>query len=595
MSRDRASRAVVLAVAALLLAAPAVARASSPSHTTSAPIPFLVVTDASLASEFEVLAAAHAAAGMPAEVRTLQEIRALQPAARDDAERIRLFLQAEHAAHGTRFVLFGGDEPLVPMRRVHVRGGVPGLPDAIELPTDQYYACLAGDWNADGDALWGEWPYPPDEPGDAVDATPTLFVGRAPVTTPAEAHAFVHKTIDALMPRPLSNLLLVASNLFMPTSTPDINAMMVEGTLSSFAGQPQVHVARLYEDQAHFPAAARLDPATLRDSLESGYDLALVVGGGSPGAIAAGMGQYLVAADLAALTNQPPSFAYLVSAYTTQPGVASIGSALMNAPGGAVSLIGCSDLQMTSMAGLLMRTFLDGVYTGAAPTAGEALAQAIVWANVNQAYELARLSTMGNVLFGDPALAWPGMASSPTPVELALVSADAGPDRVWLRWYAANAAGLVAGVERRTGSSEWTRVGTAIGDGTGQIEFVDEDVAAGTRYGYRLVLTESGAERFVAETWIDVPLAAGFALAGPSPNPASDAMRVAFSLSAASPARLELFDVAGRALVVRDVGAMGAGRHVVDLAEGRRFAPGVYLVRLTQGARSLSTRACVVR
>ncbi len=594
MSRDRASRAFALAVAALLLAAPALARVSPP-HATSAPIPFLVVTDASLASEFDVLAAAHTAAGLAAEVRTLQEIRTLQPAARDDAERIRLFLQAEHAAVGTRFVLLGGDEPLVPMRRVHVRG-LPGwIPPSLELPTDQYYACLAGDWNADGDTLWGEWPYPPDEPGDAVDATPALFVGRAPVITQAEAHVFVQKTLAALAPRPLANLLAVASNLQPPQFIPDVNPAMLENALTSFASLPPLHVARLYEDVAHFPAASPLSAAALLDSLAAGTDLVLVVGGGGEGTLAAGIGQTVAAADFATLANTPPSFAYLVSAYTTRPGIASIGSAWMNAPGGAVALIGCSDLQMSATAGAFMRMFLDHAYAGGVPTAGEALAQAVAQANATWVSDLVRLSTMGNVLYGDPALAWPGMAPSPTPVELALVSADAGPDRVWLRWYAANAAGLVARVDRRTESGDWERVGTAIGDGTGQLAFVDEGVIAGARYGYRLVQIESGAERPTATTWIDVPLAAGFALAGPSPNPSSDAMRVAFSLPAGAPARLELLDVAGRALVVRDVGTMGAGRHVVDLAEGKHFAPGVYLVRLTQGGRSLSARACVVR
>jgi len=44
----------------------------------------------------------------------------------------------------------------------------------------------------------------------------------------------------------------------------------------------------------------------------------------------------------------------------------------------------------------------------------------------------------------------------------------------------------------------------------------------------------------------------------------------------------------------RDVGAMGVGRHAVDLANGGRIAPGVYWVRLTQGASSRISRVAVV-
>ena len=78
-------------------------------------------------------------------------------------------------------------------------------------------------------------------------------------------------------------------------------------------------------------------------------------------------------------------------------------------------------------------------------------------------------------------------------------------------------------------------------------------------------------------------------------NPARDRLAVAFSLPDATPARLELFDVTGRRVEEREVGALGAGRHVVTLAGGRRLASGVYLVRLSHRARSVTVRAAVLR
>ena len=100
-----------------------------------------------------------------------------------------------------------------------------------------------------------------------------------------------------------------------------------------------------------------------------------------------------------------------------------------------------------------------------------------------------------------------------------------------------------------------------------------------------------GAGSLVA---VDPQPAPGLALAGARPNPASDRLTVSFSLPDASPARIDLWDVAGRRLRTREVGALGAGSHVVDLA-GERLPAGIYLIRLTRGDRALSARAVVIR
>ena len=57
---------------------------------------------------------------------------------------------------------------------------------------------------------------------------------------------------------------------------------------------------------------------------------------------------------------------------------------------------------------------------------------------------------------------------------------------------------------------------------------------------------------------------------------------------------LELLDLSGRRLLAREVGSLGAGRHTMNLAEGRGVAPGVYWVRLAQGANARGTRVVVI-
>ena len=178
---------------------------------------------------------------------------------------------------------------------------------------------------------------------------------------------------------------------------------------------------------------------------------------------------------------------------------------------------------------------------------------------------------------------------------LALASSDVRSDRVALVWQGVGAADLAAFVERRIDGGEWQRIGTAEHDGPDRLRFEDTHVTAAMRYAYRLGYLESGSEQFTTETWIDVPSAAVFALDGLRPNPAVDAINVSFSLPTASPASVELLDLAGRRVLDREVGPLGAGRHQLRLDSGEHLAPGVYWLRLRQGAQQALIRAVVMR
>lgn len=102
---------------------------------------------------------------------------------------------------------------------------------------------------------------------------------------------------------------------------------------------------------------------------------------------------------------------------------------------------------------------------------------------------------------------------------------------------------------------------------------------------------------WLAPVPVSVPGAAplAFALEPVRPNPTQGALTVRFALPSAAPASLELFDVAGRCMAAHDVGSLGAGQHTLDLGEGRPLAPGLYLVRLQQGADARVKRVTVLR
>ena len=185
--------------------------------------------------------------------------------------------------------------------------------------------------------------------------------------------------------------------------------------------------------------------------------------------------------------------------------------------------------------------------------------------------------------------------SFPTPTLLTLISADAAPGRVRLRWHTAGDVPSAA-LERREENTDWVAIARLSADGTGRIGYEDLDVVAGRRYGYRLAYPGAGGVVTTSgETWVDVPAAAlALALEGIRPNPAGLNPVAWFTLPDATVARLEVLDVSGRRVFTREVGSLGAGRHALPLgAAGLRT--GMYVIRLSRGERTLTSRAAVVR
>jgi hypothetical protein len=101
------------------------------------------------------------------------------------------------------------------------------------------------------------------------------------------------------------------------------------------------------------------------------------------------------------------------------------------------------------------------------------------------------------------------------------------------------------------------------------------------------------AVRTTDESATSAPLSLAIAPVRPDPV-RSRAFVVDVALPGAEPARLELMDVMGRRVAMHDLGGLGAGRHTVDLGAGQRFAPGVYLLRLTQGRDARVARVTIV-
>jgi len=104
----------------------------------------------------------------------------------DDQEKIRNFIADAFTIWGTSYCLLGGDVSVVPYRGFYASADEQADPD---IAADMYYGCLGGNFDADGDHIYGEI-------DDGVDWLEEVFIGRAPVDTVEEAQVFVDKVTN---------------------------------------------------------------------------------------------------------------------------------------------------------------------------------------------------------------------------------------------------------------------------------------------------------------------------------------------------------------------------------------------------------------
>jgi len=126
---------------------------------------------------------------------------------------------------------------------------------------------------------------------------------------------------------------------------------------------------------------------------------------------------------------------------------------------------------------------------------------------------------------------------------------------------------------------------------------VSIQVRATDTAGNANVLTWEPAFAAVRDPRARPPVPPGtLALRGAQPNPVrSRAPLLAFALASTQPAKLALYDLAGREVASRTLPAPHAGSQVLALEPWHPLAAGLYFARLEQGGRSVSARVVVVR
>lgn len=149
---------------------------------------YVIITNESCRPYFQPLADWKTKKGIPSIIVTTSEIYSSHQGI-DEQEKIRKFIIDARTRWGTTWVLLGGDTNIIPARTAFAMDCQAGVsPIENDIPCDLYYADLEGNWDANGNGIYGEVE-------DQVDLYPDVIVGRAPVENPEEAQAFVSKVL----------------------------------------------------------------------------------------------------------------------------------------------------------------------------------------------------------------------------------------------------------------------------------------------------------------------------------------------------------------------------------------------------------------
>lgn len=146
----------------------------------------LIITPDLFINSFTALTDLYFIQGLRSKITALNTI-ITQMSGIDAPERIRNYILQEYQNNNITHVLLAGDAELMPVRGLYCMVQSSSVYTDNAIPADLYYAALDGNWNTDGDNLWGE-------PGEE-DLLPELSVGRLPVSTITDFNNLVNKIL----------------------------------------------------------------------------------------------------------------------------------------------------------------------------------------------------------------------------------------------------------------------------------------------------------------------------------------------------------------------------------------------------------------
>ena len=148
---------------------------------------YLIITPALFQNEFQPLISMYSSKGIVSLVKTVEDISNTVTGI-DLQEKIRNYIRDQYQNHGIEYVLLAGNPQFIPFRGFycHVISG--GGYDDWNIPADLYYSGMDGNYDLNGNHIYGEV-------ADSVDLLPDVAVARMPVDDTAGLHHMIHKSI----------------------------------------------------------------------------------------------------------------------------------------------------------------------------------------------------------------------------------------------------------------------------------------------------------------------------------------------------------------------------------------------------------------
>lgn len=243
---------------------------------------YCVITTRNLAPAFKRLIGWKRMKGLDAGVVTIEQIKAdpyitgdLNSNIFDDAGKIRQYLTAAYVK-GTKYVLFGGDYSILPIR--YGLGGNSIQDPYYNIPSDLYFSDLNSNWNTDNSDYYGK-------KSDNLDYWPELYVGRILCTKTEEVERYANKLIRYEM-NPGNNNFSYIKNAFYQQS--DEMQRYQDAQEISVIFNSIFNKQTIYEELPGEDAQTPTFPTGKQviDEINTGYGYISIHGHGSPNGIA---------------------------------------------------------------------------------------------------------------------------------------------------------------------------------------------------------------------------------------------------------------------------------------------------------------------
>ena len=558
---------------------------------------YLIICPEALAPEFERLAEWKTRKGVLTKIATLEEIEAdTRFVGGDAAERMRSCVAHYYDESGITWVLLGGDTDVVPAREAYDFFYDQGL------PCDLYYADLDGSWDEDGDGRWGE------NGEDGIDMYADVFVGRAPVSTLAEAAAFIDKVLEyegaGLAPADDYQLKMLYLGEILwddpdPYTDGAVACEMVDGYVPPRFDPAQ----KLYESDGNLSLAPTMA------ALEDGYGIVMHQGHSNTGEVSIGQDEITIA-SLDGLTNGARGgLWYSVGCWSAALDEDAFGEYwLTNEDGGGVAYVGnarygwgCPGYPGQCVSDLYSQQFFNSLFVKDLVHAGAVHADAKhYYVGLAKIDDYMRYAMYELNLLGDPEMPiW-----TDTPRSLVVTHTMSGEVLSELDVWVTSEGAPVEDARVCVFSEAAAVFEVATTDAAGRATIsivVEQPFEASLTVTAKNAVPVGQLVAFDGETGVagDDGIPSATALGRNFPNPFGESTSLAFSLAGKERVRISVYDVSGRLVAVLIDDDLDPGVHAARWdgrdERGNEVSSGTYFARMTTGGSRFDTKMILTR